>query len=229
MAGTFTYNSQYFGLMTGGSPLDDYASRSTLLTSPAAAPVAPSSSMFSISPDNMATVGAVAGIFGGINSAYGAFASARSTKNQLEFQAKMSEINARQAEQQAQSIMYAAERQAGQVTLRAGKVKSSQKASMAANGIALGEGSAAETIATTDLMKEIDALTINANAVRAAAAARSQSVNYSNQSLLSQTSSDTISPFSSAATSMISSATTVASSWYSSSRSAKIAAALGIE
>ena len=43
--------------------------------------------MFSISPDNMATVGAVAGIFGGINSAYGAFASARSTKNQLEFQA----------------------------------------------------------------------------------------------------------------------------------------------
>lgn len=199
----------------------------TLLTGPST--VMPVSTTFKPSAADMATVGLVGGIFGGINSAYGAFASARSTKNQLEFQAKMSEINARQAEQQAQSIMYSAERQIGQVTLKAGKVKSSQKASMAANGIALGEGNAAETVATTDLMKEIDALTINANAVRAAAAARSQSVNYSNQALLSQTSSDTINPMSAGATSMINSATTVASSWYNSSRSAKIAAALGIE
>jgi len=229
MAGTFTYNSQYFGLMTGGSSLDDYASRSTLLTSPAAAPVAPSSSMFSISPANMATVGAVAGIFGGINSAYGAFASARSTKNQLEFQARMSEINARMAESQAQSILLSGERQIGQLTLRAGKVASSQKASQAARGIAMGEGSAAEEIATTHLMKEIDSLTINANAVRQAWAARSQGVNYSNQAMMSEASASGISPVSSAGTSLVSSATTVASSWYNSSRSAKIAAALGIE
>lgn len=219
--------SNYLDLQSTGN-LSGLGSGSTLLTGPSATP-APSSSMFNISAENMATVGLVGGIFGGISSAYGAFASARSTKNQLEFQAKMSEINARQAEQQAQSIMYSAERQIGQVTLKAGKVKSSQKASMAANGIALGEGNAAETVATTDLMKEIDALTINANAVRAAAAARSQSVNYSNQALLSQTSSDTINPMSAGATSMINSATTVASSWYNSSRSAKIAAALGIE
>lgn len=218
--------SNYLDLQSTGN-LSGLGSGSTLLTGPSA--TAPSSSMFSMSAGNMATLGAVAGVFGGISSAYGAFASARSTKNQLEFQAKMSEINARQAEQQAQSIMYSAERQIGQVTLKAGKVKSSQKASMAANGIALGEGSAAETIATTDLMKEIDALTINANAVRAAAAARSQSVNYSNQALISDATAAGISPMTAGATSMLNSATTVASSWYSSSRSAKIAAALGIE
>lgn len=184
---------------------------------------------YKLAPDAMATIGAAAGIYGGITSAYGAFASARSTKNTLEFQARMSEINARTAESQAQSILMQAERQIGQVTLRAGKVASSQKASQAARGIAMGEGNAAEEIATTHLMKEIDALTINANAVRAAGAARTQSVNYENQALLTSTSADTISPMMSAVPSLLNSASTVAGSWYSGSRSAKIAAALGIE
>lgn len=226
-----TYNSQYFGMMGPSftNSLSEWASKSTLLVPSAPTTTAAQTPWYKASPQDMATIGAVGSIYGGIVSAFGAYSSARSTKNTLEFQAKMSEINARQAENQAQSILYAGERQIGQITLRAGKVKSAQKASMAANGIDLGEGNAAEVVATTDLMKEIDSLTINANTVRQAWAARTQSVNYENQALLSRTSADTISPMMAAAPSMLNTATTVASSWYSNSRSAKLAAALGIE
>lgn len=224
------YKSQYFGMLSPSytNSLSEWASKSTLLGgAPASAPA--TSSGFNISPQTMSTVGAIMGVAGGIQAGFGAYFSAKSTANNLEFQAKMSEINARAAEVQAQSIMDQGQKAIGQVTMKAGKVVSAQKVSQASRGIAMGEGSAAEEVATTELMKEIDKYTINANAVRAAEAARMQKVNYMNDSLLKNTTADTISPFSSAATSLMSSASTVASSWYNSSRSAKIAAALGIE
>lgn len=109
---------------------------------------------------------------------------ARSAASNLDLQSKMAEINARQAEESAQYYMWAGEQQIGQLTLRAGKIKSAQRASQAARGIVAGVGSAAEEIATTDLMKETDAITININAVRASNAARTQKVNFENQSML---------------------------------------------
>ena len=222
---SFLYNSPTFGMMGGDNTLSNWASKSTLLAEPA--PVAaPASSGFSVSPQAMQNIGLIAGVTGSIMSAYGAFSAARSTKQNLEYQAKMSEINARMAEGQAQSILYAAEREIGQVGLRAGKVKSSQKASQAARGIVLGEGNAAEEVATTDLMKEIDSITINANAVRAAEAARMQSVNYSNSALVGNATAQGISPMSAAGTSLMTSASTVASSWYTNTQQAKLAALL---
>jgi len=100
------------------------------------------------------------------------------------FQSGISAINARNAENTAQYILQSGQREVAKLTLRAGKIKSGQTASMAARGIALGEGSAAEVIATTDFMKESDALTINANSVRASAAQRIQAANFEAQSRL---------------------------------------------
>jgi len=124
----------------------------------------------------------------------------------------------------------------GQVSLRAGKIKSSQRASMAARGIDLGVGSAVETIATTDLMKEIDMLTVNSETVRSAEAARLQRQNYLTQAAIQDVSAEnvmassrTISPGMAATTSLLGGASSVASAWYQDRKLASMAAKLGIE
>jgi inorganic triphosphatase YgiF len=132
--------------------------------------------------------------------------------------------------------MFAGERQGANIGLRAGQVKAKARSSMAARGIQLGEGNAAEVIASTDLMKEVDMLTVNANTVRAAEAARTQSVNYSNAALLEgvsasnlMTSADSISPFMGAYSSMLGSATSLANAWYQDRKLSAIAGRLGLE
>ena len=158
--------------------------------------------------------GAAAGVIGAISSAYGAYSSARSTKSSLKYQAAMSALNAEQAEKTAQSILQAGEQAQSQVALRAGKVKASQKVSQAARGVQIGVGSAAEEIATTDLMKEADMFTINANATRQAWAARMQATNYANESLMQGTSAESVSPGSAAFSSLLTSAAAVSPQWY---------------
>lgn len=172
--------------------------------------------------------GAITSIFGSINAAVGSYYAAESAKYQLKsqaqnlkFQSEMAMINAAASEYQAERIMEAGMQQAAVVGLKAGQTKSAAKASMAARGLQLGEGSAKEVIATTDLMKERDMLTINANTVRAANAARTQSVNYLNQSLMAgtsaqnmQTTAGAVSSFLPAYTSLMGGATTLANSWY---------------
>lgn len=181
----------------------------TMLTSTAAAPsgaAAGGSNAFgTIAPFMMA--------MGAVQSAVGAYYGAQTAKYQmqmqglqqsfqlgmqginaessaanLEFNATMADINARQMENQAQWTMLAGQRQIGQLTLRAGKIKSAQRASQAARGVVLGYGSTAEEVATTDLVKEMDAITINVNATRAAESYRTQKVNFENQALLARVS-----------------------------------------
>lgn len=151
---------------------------------------------------------------GAISSIAGSFYSAQAQRDNLRFQADMASINARIAEQSAQSALDAGNRQVGALTLKAGQLKSGQRAAMAANGVDLGQGSAAEVLASTDLMKEIDVNTLTANAVRSAWGYRTQGVNYQNQALLARSAASSISPMASAATSLLSSAGSVASNWY---------------
>lgn len=174
------------------------------------------------------SVAPIMGIIGAISQGLGAYQSAKSTKMNLEFQRDMAVINARMAENTAQSIMEQGKQAIGQVGMKARKVKGAQKVSQASRGLAMGEGSTAEEIATTDLMKETDMITINANTVRAAMAARTQSVNATNESLLKGTTADSISPFSAASTSFMNSATSVASSWYRNNKLDRLATQLGV-
>lgn len=204
--------------------LDRFAD-GTMLTSTTSGPVsgsgAGSSNPFSTAAPLMMAMGAV-------QSAVGAYYQASSAKYQLQsqqlgfqFNQQMADINARQMENQAQWYMLQGERQIGTLTMRAGKIRSSQRASQAARGIVAGVGSAAEEIATTDLMKETDAITININATRAANAARTQKVNFENTSLMAGVSANNagsmanlVNPWSSAGASLMSSASSVAGTWY---------------
>lgn len=150
----------------------------------------------------------------------------------LQFQKDMATLNAGLAEADAQQILLAGEREAGQISRRYGRAKSSNRASMAARGVQLGVGSAAEVEASIELAKQVDMLTINANRVRAAEAARMQRVNYQNQAMMSgvsaanvagsgaisaanlELSAGTISPFGGAFTSLLGNAGAVANTWY---------------
>lgn len=162
----------------------------------------------------MSTLGPLMGVLGAIQSGFGSYYQARSLKSNLKYQSGMAAINSRLAERTAQSILQAGEQAQGLVSMRAGKVKAAQKVSQAARGVQIGVGSAAEEIATTDLMKEIDMMTINSNAVREAEAARMQAVNYGNEALMSEAAADGVNPYASGVTSLIDSGTSVAMSWY---------------
>lgn len=139
----------------------------------------------------LSAIGIASQITGSILGAIGAFASAQAQKDQLkgqamtlEFQQSMANLNARQAEDDAQAILRAGRGEIGRLTLAAGQEKGRARVSAAARGVTVGVGSAAEIEASIDLVKEIDAMTINENSVRAAGQARMQATNSRNQSLL---------------------------------------------
>lgn len=160
-------------------------------------------------------VGSLLFQFGGMaSSAIGSYYSSATQKINLQTQAALAESNARIAEIGAQSALFQGQQQVGALTLKAGQLKSKQRAAMAANGISLSEGSAVELQASTDIMKEIDANTLNANAVRSAWERRTQAVNYQNEALTSRASASGISPGGSMYSSLLGSAGSVASSWY---------------
>lgn len=148
----------------------------------------------------LASLSLIGQIAGGVTSAAGSYYSAKAQQSAMAF-------NARMAERTAQSVLDQGNREIGRLTLKAGRIKSSQRAAMAANGVDLGTGSAAETLASTDLMKEIDANQIAANATRSA-------WGYRTESIMQQAKADSISPFGEMAGSLLGSATSVASSWY---------------
>lgn len=196
-----------------------------------------------LTPTQASELGGAFAIGGAIQGAIGSYFNAKSQQLQLEsqasslaFQADISRLNAVQAEFTAQQIMRAGQQKQGQIGLRAGKIKGSQRASMAARGIDLGVGSAVETIATTDLMKEVDMLTVNAETVRSAEAARLQRQNYLTQGALQDVSAGnvmasagTISPGLAMTTSLLGSAGSVANAWYQDRRLAAMADKLGVD
>lgn len=189
----------------------------------------------------MGQLGPVFAVAGAVNSAVGAYYGAKSQQLQLqsqalsyEFQSQISGINARMIEAQAQQIWRAGRMQEMQVGLKAGQRKAATRASLAARGIQAGVGSAAELIATTDLMKEIDLITINSNTVRAVEAERMRKVGVEASGLMQSlsaanlsASARTISPFMQAGTSLLGSASSFASSWYQDRQLAALTARMG--
>lgn len=151
---------------------------------------------------------------GAANNAVSAYYGAKSQKSSLQFQAGLDDINARLSEQAAQTALMQGEREEQRTRLNTANLKSSQTASLAAHGVDVGEGSAAEILTSTDVMGEVDANTVHANAVRAAMGYRTQGVNYQNDALMKRAGADSISPNTALASSLITGASQVASSWY---------------
>lgn len=151
---------------------------------------------------------------GALMSVFSTFAGASAQRAQMRFQADMADINAQVSEQAAVATLMAGQRQEQAVMLAAGKLKSSQTAAIAANGIDVGVGSAAHAIASTDLMGKIDANTVHANAVRSAWGYRTQATNFENEATMARSRADAINPTMAAASGLLTSATQLAGNWY---------------
>lgn len=132
----------------------------------------------------LSTMGLITQGIGAVTSAVGTYYAAQSQQYQAksqasnyQFQADMARMNASSDERNAETILEAGKSQIANYTMQAGQEKSDATASMAARGIALGVGSAADVSASMDVVKDINVLNINSNTVRAAANERMQGAN----------------------------------------------------
>lgn len=147
-------------------------------------------------------------------SAGGAFFGAKSQKITLESTAQTAESNARIMELAAQSEILQGQREEQKSNLKYSNLKSTQKASLAANGVDISSDTAQNILTTTDTFKEIDANTINANATRGAWGYRTQGTNFANAARVARSTSKSINPWMAGATSLINSAGGVGKSLY---------------
>lgn len=167
------------------------------------------------SSSQVAQASVASSIGGALTSTVGGFYSASTQKRSLQSEARIAEINANIAEMGAESALLQGQSEIGKLTMQAGQLKGRQRTALAANGVDLGTGNAAEIQASTELMKEIDKETIQTNAARSAWGYRTQAMNFRNQAAFNRATANGINPGAGALTSLISGATSVASNWYS--------------
>lgn len=123
----------------------------------------------------MSGVTTVAGAVAGMATGY---YSSQISKIQAQMQAQIAEFNQRQSERSAQAALMQSQQRIGQISRQFESRKASQQASMAANGIQLGIGSAAEVTTTTDIDKTMSINNEYANGYRDAWGKRMQGVSY---------------------------------------------------
>lgn len=101
----------------------------------------------------------------GVGEAIGGYLTARATASALYAQAAISEDNARVAQFGVEQAFRAGELQLAQIGYKQSETKARQRVAYAANGIAIGVGSSAEVMASTDIEAEQDKITARQNAL----------------------------------------------------------------
>lgn len=118
-----------------------------------------------------------------IINAFGSIGITNKSNAILQSQANIARLNAQMMEFNAQQRLRSAEKDQVRLTMQAGQVKGSQKAAIAANGLATNEGSAVEVLSSTDIIKEIDSNQVKENAQRDYWGMRMQAAGYEGQAL----------------------------------------------
>lgn len=188
-----------------------------LLTSPLLGTQAASAA--SATPTGGSAWGLASSAAGLASSMVGAYYSAQSAKLQAETNSYISNVNAKITELGAATAKEQGRAQVAAISQQAGEVKSSQRASLAARGVDLGAGSAAEVQASTDINKEADMHQAKVNAALSAWGYSSQAANLRTQSFTQQAQASTINPAGSAFSSLLGGAGQVAQQWYAYNKS----------
>lgn len=152
---------------------------------------------------------------GAASSAVGSIFGAIGQKAGLKAQARMAELNAQMLDEDARYARMRGAQEETSLRLSAAQLKSRQKASMGANNVDMSEGSALNTLVSTDYMTESDAITIQRNTAHEARAIRAGATSKRNEAIMARGEASGISPLMSGVTSLIGGAGQVASSWYS--------------
>lgn len=175
---------------------------------------ATSSSIFTPANTNLAL-----GTAGGAFSLIGALTKANNTVTADNAQAGQLQTNAVNAEQAAASAVTTGMATAGNAETRGAQTVASQRAALAANGVDVNAaGSAANVQASTQYITDQNVQTINANAARAAMGYTQQSQNDATNAAAYRTAASSVSPAMAGASSLLTSATGVASNWYRNQR-----------
>lgn len=149
-------------------------------------------------------------------SSVGAFFGAKAEKAQLRHQANMADINATILDAEARNILRAGNVEESRVKLAGAQAKSAQRAQLAQSGIDIaGSNTALARLTGNDVITEVDAQTVRANALRAAWGQRLAAGDQRRGAASMRTSAASISPGMAGFTSLISGAGQVAASWYS--------------
>lgn len=147
--------------------------------------------------------------------AMSAYSQAKNQQAALQAQSQVALDNEQLATWGAQDAVRRGEDAANTVKLRGAQVKGQQRAAMAANNIDLSVGSAQNILNDTDYISAVDASTLQANAAREAWGYKQQARQYRQQAGAARAAAAEISPWLAAGTSLLGSATRVASRWYS--------------
>jgi len=129
----------------------------------------------------------------------GAFYSARSQQMQARLQARLAELNAGNAMEQAKDELRVGQQVQQAIRQKAANVKSAQRVAMGAAGVDLSSETAIALQTSTDYLSELDVNTARANAIQAAWGHRMQAVNFRSQAAMGRAQAAAINPFMSAA------------------------------
>ncbi|PQV51868.1 hypothetical protein [Paraburkholderia sp. BL21I4N1] len=201
--------------------LPNLASAATSATTGSGAPYAfggsspaDTSSIFTPGNTNLAL-----GTAGGALSLFGAITKANNTVTADNAQANQLQTNAINSEQAAASAVTSGIGQATNAETRGAQTVASQRAAMAANGVDVdAPGTAANVQASTQYITNQNVQTITANAARAAMGYTQQSQQDALNAGVYRAAASSVSPAMAGATSLLTSATGVASSWYRNQR-----------
>lgn len=139
-------------------------------------------------------------------SAYGVAQQAKAQKDTADYQSQVAEGNAKVSAIQSRMAIEDGAKAEQNQRLKNAALFGDQRASMAASGMDLGEGSANEILTSTKFMGERDALTIRDNAARRAWGFEVQGQNQGNNAGFYATAASNINPGMAGATSLLSSA-----------------------
>jgi hypothetical protein len=145
--------------------------------------------------------------------AFGAYQQASADKSALQSQAQAFTWDQAIRKQQALEQQQTGAAESTQSGLKYASLYGQQRAAMASNGVQLDSGSAAAVAASTKLVSSIDAATIQNNANRESWNYQAAATNFGNQAAFKSAGADSITPITSAATSLITDANKVSATW----------------
>lgn len=138
------------------------------------------------SANSFGGLGAASLLFGGISGIGSAYSQATAYQIQADYIQQASELNAQIAGVQAEDAIRRGNKSASQFKKQVKGMKGSQKAALAAQGIDIGSGSAAEILDNTDTQGALDVQTIKNNAWREAWGYKTQAIANTAEGRISQ-------------------------------------------
>jgi hypothetical protein len=138
-----------------------------------------------------------------------AYSASETSKNQAEYQGKVNQNNQKTAEWQAQDALQRGNAEAAATRRKYSALQGTQRASLAAKGLDISDGSANAVLTDTEFFSQVDENTVHANAARAAWGYKNQAANFGSNAAAYQASADGQNP-------MLSGAMAGASSYFSS-------------